>query len=169
VAVALGYDLAFSDVSEAIAAIDKSPAGSPSRTGFTRIYQVGEGHTPDIAFAVAGRAAEAVHGLIDGVDGAPFDIRRWRASAWSQDDDLNDAFTKALGQVVGSERKAWQLVERDFRRTSSTLGKRPFRAATLEIASMLMRDGRVKAETIHRIAEKWGISRSQGFELREGQ
>src|SRR5262245_36247119 len=98
VAVALGYALAFSDVSEALASIIDAPrrAPSPPRTGFTRIYQLGEGHTPDIAFAVAGRVAEAVHELIDEPDGRPFDTARWRESSWAEDDDLKDALAKAL-------------------------------------------------------------------------
>jgi hypothetical protein len=41
----------------------------------------------------------------------------------------------------------------------SVLDKAQVRAATLEIASRLMRDGRVPAETIHRIAARWGVSK----------
>ena len=154
VGVALNYQLAFSDVSEALASIVDGSRDEPSRTGFTRIFQIGAGHTPDIAFTVAGRAAEAVHGLIDS-DDPPFDVERWRHSPWANDDDLQDAYAKALSLVQGSEPRAWVLVEREYRRTTDMLGKPPFRASTLEIASMLLRDGRVQAETIHRIADRW--------------
>jgi hypothetical protein len=157
VGVTLDYRLAFSDVSETLASMADGAPDEPSRTGFTRIFQIGAGHTPDIAFTVAGRAAEAVHGLIDS-DGQPFDVERWRHSRWANDDDLRDAYAKALSLVQGSERNAWMLVEREYRRTTDMLGKRPFRASTLEIASMLMRDGRVQAETIHRIADRWNVA-----------
>lgn len=161
VAVALGYDLGFSDVSEALAAVSDPAADVSSypRTGFTRLFQLGTGYTPAIAFAVAGRAAEAVHDLIDDLESnQPFDIRRWREGPWGDDDDLKDAYAKALAEVDGSERKAWSRVERDYQRTVKLLGRRAFRAATLEIASMLMRDGRVQSEAILRIASRWGIS-----------
>jgi hypothetical protein len=160
-AVTLGYNLGFSDVSDALALI-ADPAREASvfpRTGFTRIFQIGAGHTPDIAFAVAGRAAEAVHDLIDDLPpNRSFDIDHWRHGRWSADDDLRDAYAKASAEVGGSGRKAWTRVEREYRRTANLLAQSPFRAATLEVASMLMRDGRVQAETIFRIANRWGIA-----------
>jgi hypothetical protein len=160
-AVALDYHLSFSDVSEVLALLDDPEADVSSfpRTGFTRIFQIGAGYTPAIAFAVAGRAAEAVHDLIDDLEpNEAFDVARWRASPWGDDDDLKDAHTKALAEVSGSERKAWIRVEREYQRTVNQLGKRPYRAATLEIASMLMRDGRVQGDAILRIANRWGIA-----------
>jgi hypothetical protein len=160
-AVVLGYNLGFSDVSEVLALIADAVADASSvpRTGFTRIFQLGAGYTPAIAFAVAGKAAEAVHDLIDDLPAnQSFDVARWRDGHWGKDDDLTDAHTKAFAEVGGSERKAWLRVERDYQRTVKLLGKRALRAATLEIASMLMRDGRVQAEAVFRIANRWGIS-----------
>ncbi|HEY3594382.1 MAG TPA: hypothetical protein VGL13_10930 [Polyangiaceae bacterium] len=159
-AVVLGYELGFSDVSESLefAADPAAKASSVPRTGFTRIFQIGSGALPDIAFAVAGRAAEAVHGLIKGlaVDQA-FDVARWRHSSWGEDDDLKDAHAKALAEVGGSEGEAWTRVQREYRRTEKLLAARASRAATLEIASMLMRDGRVPVATILRVTNDWGI------------
>jgi hypothetical protein len=164
-AVVLGYPLVFSDVSEALAFLADPAARASSfpRTGFTRIVQVGAGYTPDISFAVAGRAAEAVHDLID--DLGPhqrFDVRRWRESPWGQDDDLKDALDKALTEVGGPEPKAWDRVEREYQRTVSLLSQPAFRGATLEIASMLIRMGRVPADAIARIANRWGVSGDAG-------
>jgi hypothetical protein len=162
IGVALGYNLAFSDVSEVLASITShvGQVSSPARTGFTRIFQIGPGHLPAIAFAVAGKAAEAAHELVSGgATGQPFDVGQWRDRDWGKDDDLKDAFTKGIEESGGSAPKGWTRVEREFRRTMSVLDEAQVRAATLEIASRLMRDGRVHAETIHRIAGRWGVSK----------
>jgi len=164
-AIALGYHLVFSDVSEALEFLADvaAPASWFPRTGFTRIVQVGTGHTPAISFAVAGRAAEAVHDLIDDLGpGQTFDVHRWRESPWGEDDDLKDAYEKALAEVGGSEPKAWVRVEREYQHTVSLLGRRAFRGAALEIASILMRIGRAQAEAIVRIANRWGITPNSG-------
>jgi hypothetical protein len=165
VGVALGYHLGFSDVSEILAVVadPTKPASSVPRTGFTRIFQLGAGYTPAIAFAVAGRAAEAVHDLIEDLGpNERFGVARWRRSSWADDDDLKDAYDKAFHEVGGSEPKAWLRVEREYRRTVRLLGRRALRGATLEIASLLMRDGRVQADDIHRLAHQWGVSAGAG-------